>query len=196
MLHRLLPILFLLLLPACTRRTLTLESVSGYTALTVDYPTRVLSGTDATTADFYLTDLPPELWRPGTDLTGVSGTLVHLHLFLPPSAGRAPMGENASNINIRYIIIAGGEVGVYAGGGFLFLDGKPSRHGDEPAVWTSAGGSFSAASMRLIRRTENFRDILGPSQLSGKFDAKPQADSALILSARIRQIMDTAGKVE
>jgi hypothetical protein len=177
------------LLSACASdRTLTLESVSGYTSLEVAYPTRIAHGTDAATADFYLTDLPPELWRPEADLEGVSGTLVHLHLFLPPAAGRAPMGENASNLTVRYVVIAGGEVGVYAGGGFLYLEGSPlDRH---------TGGRFSGASMRLVRATPNFRDILGASRLKGSFDAAQDADGAVILASKLRQLLERGTKVE
>lgn len=175
-------------LGGCTRQALTLESISGHTTLEVVYPTRALAGEDQSTADFYLTDLPPELWRPDADLSGVSGTLVHLHLFLPPAAGRAPMGENASNLNIRYVVLSRGEVGVYAGGGFLYLRGEP--------LGKSAGGHFSAASMRLVRATANFRDILGPAHLSGSFDAARQAEAAQVLAAKLVQVMEMAKKVE
>lgn len=177
------------LLAGCASdRRLTLEATNGSTSLAVDYPTRVLVGTDAATADFYFTDLPPELWRPDADLSGVSGTLVHMHLFLPPAAGKLPMGENASNLTVRYIVIAGGEVGVYAGGGFFYLRGSPmDRH---------AGGSIRGASMRLVRATPRFRDILGAARFSGSFDATKQDEAATVLQARVRQVLEMAAKVE
>lgn len=180
--------LAILLTGCASDRRLTLEAMNSTATLTVDYPTRVVVGTDAATADFYLTDLPPELWRPDANLAGASGTIVHMHLFLPPAAGRVPMGENASNLNIRYIVIAGGEVGVYAGGGFLYLKGSPmGRH---------AGGTFNRASMRLIRDTPMFNDILGAAHLSGSFDATKQEESATILAAKVRQLLEMAAKVE
>ena len=170
-------------LPGCsTDGRLTLQSVAHDTTLTIDFPTRVLKGEDASTADFYLTDLPPEVWRPGADLTGVSGTIVHLHLFLPPAAGKAPMGENASNLNIRAIVVANGEIGVYAGGGFLYLEGTPSAR--------EAGGKIANASMRLSRATTNFRDLLGPSRLSGTFEA-PKGDTT-VLAAKVRELIEMA----
>jgi hypothetical protein len=171
-----------------TSQRLTLESVSGYTQLTVTYPTSVFTTSDAATGDFYLTDLPPELWRPDADLTGASGTLVHLHMFLPPAAGRAPMGVSASNLTIRYIIISNGEVGVYAGGGFLYLKGLLKS--------TTAGGNFTNASMCLVRASDNFRDLLGASLLTGSFRASKQDGTAVVLAAKVRQIMEMAKKVE
>jgi len=180
----LLPLLFLsTFLSACAADgRLTLQSVNHSTSLTIDFPTRVLKGEDASTADFYLTDLPPEVWRPGADLTGVSGTIMHLHLFLPPAAGKAPMGENASNLNIRTIVVANGEIGVYVGGGFLYLKGTPSAR--------EAGGKIANASMRLSRATTNFRDLLGPSRLSGTFEA-PRGDTT-VLAAKVRELIEMA----
>lgn len=177
--------LSLLLLTSCASdRRLTLEAINGATVLTVDYPTRVLVGTDAATADFYLTDLPPELWRPEASLEGVSGTLVHMHLFLPPAAGRAPMGDNASNLNIRFIVVAGGEVGVYGGGGFFYLSGS--------AMGRRAGGTITGASMRLLHATPKFRDILGASQLSGSFEARGQGEDGAILAAMVGRLLERA----
>lgn len=180
----LLPLLFLSACAADGR--LTLQSVNHSTALTIDFPTRVLKGEDASTANFYMTDLPPEVWRPGADLTGVSGTIVHLHLFLPPAAGKAPMGENASNLNIRTIVVANGEIGVYVGGGFLYLDGTP--------MGREAGGTVANASMRLSRATTNFRDLLGPSRLSGTFEA-PRGDTT-VLAAKVRELIEMAKEEE
>lgn len=168
--------------------TLTLEAVNGYANLEISYPTRVVLASDSATADFYLTDLPPELWRPGADLSGVSGTLVHLHLFLPPAAGRAPMGENASNLSIRYVVIAGGEIGTYAGGGFFYVDGKLDGR--------RAGGNFSGASMRLVRASPNFRDILGASRLGGSFSARKDPENAEILRTRLSQLLDLGRKIQ
>lgn len=176
-------LLFPLFLSGCAvDGRLTLQSINHATALTIDFPTRVLEGEDASTADFYFTDLPPEVWRPGADLTGVSGTIMHIYLFLPPAAGKAPMGENASNLNIRTIVVANGEIGVYVGGGFLYLEGKPTAR--------EAGGQIANASMRLSRATTNFRDLLGPSRLSGTFEA-PRGDTT-VLAAKVRELIEMA----
>lgn len=174
-------------LPCCNSKTLRVTSVSSGSTLTTTFPTRVFRSSDRNTVDFFLTDLPPELWREGADFSGVSGTLVHLHMFIAPEAGKTPMEDTASNLTLRYLICSRGEFGLYAGGGFLLGDGDPAdRH---------FGGDVSRASLRLIRRSAGFRDLLGAAELSGDFEGVNDPSGAGVLAERLRSITESLPEV-
>ncbi len=174
-------------LAGCGTPGMALRSVQGKGTLDPDFTTRCYIPTEEKAgADVYLTDLSPELWRPDSDLRGISGTIVHVHLFLRPKAGKTPQAETASNLNIRYVVIGKGAVGVYAGGGFLLPSGTP---GDE-----TFGVRIDRASLRLSRAGEGFKDLLGPCELSGRFRAERNEAAARLLEARMGQVMEGAGK--
>lgn len=174
-------------LSGCGTPGMALRSAQGKGTLDPNFTTRCYIPTeDKAGADVYLTDLPPELWRPDSDLAGISGTIVHVHLFLRPKAGKTPQAETASNLNIRYVVIGKGAVGVYAGGGFLLPSGTP---GDE-----TFGGRIDRASLRLSRAGEGFKDLLGPCELSGRFRAERNETAARLIEARMGQVMEGAGK--
>lgn len=174
-------------LSGCGTPGMALRSAQGRGTLDPNFTTRCYIPTeDKAGADVYLTDLPPELWRPDSDLAGISGTMVHVHLFLRPKAGKTPQAETASNLNIRYVVIGKGAVGVYAGGGFLLPSGTP---GDE-----TFGGRIDRASLRLSRAGEGFKDLLGPCELSGRFRAERNETAARLIEARMGQVMEGAGK--
>lgn len=174
-------------LSGCGTPGMALRSAQGRGTLDPNFTTRCYIPTeDKAGADVYLTDLPPELWRPDSDLAGISGTIVHVHLFLRPKAGKTPQAETASNLNIRYVVIGKGAVGVYAGGGFLLPSGTP---GDE-----TFGGRIDRASLRLSRAGEGFKDLLGPCELSGRFRAERNEAAARLIEARMGQVMEGAGK--
>lgn len=154
---------------------LRLRGVSTERALAPALEHRVYRYADANTADFFLTDLPEELWTPDADFRGVSASIVHVHTFIEPRPGRTPIADGASNVTIRYLVVSRGRLGLYGGGGFLWRSGEP---GD-----AAAGGELRGASMKLLRATPGFQDLLGPSELSGSFTARKDAERAARLEA-------------
>lgn len=154
---------------------LRLRGVSNDRALSPALEHRVYRYADANTADFFLTDLPEEMWTPDTDFRGVSASIVHVHTFIEPRPGRTPIADGASNVTVRYLVVSRGRLGLYGGGGFLWRSGEP---GD-----AQAGGELRGASMKLVRSTPGFQDLLGPSELSGTFSARKDADKAARLEA-------------
>ncbi len=166
------------------RATASLESAAGSGRLSTHFTTAVYAPVDTTTADIYFTDLPPERWHPDADLAGVSGSLVHLHLFLAPRAGRTPIADTASNVVVRYLAISRGEVGVYSGGGFLRVSGSP---GDD-----FFGGTVRGASATLTRASAGFRDALGASTLTAQISAAKDERNARVLAARVASLLARA----
>lgn len=154
---------------------LRLRGVSNDRTLSPALEQRVYRFADANTADFFLTDLPEEMWTPDADFRGVSASIVHVHSFLEPRAGRTPIAEGASNVTVRVLVLSRGRLGLYGGGGFLWRDGQP---GDP-----TAGGELRGASMKLVRSTQGFQDLLGPCVLSGTFAARKDAEKAAKLEA-------------
>jgi len=154
-------------------------SVSSGVSLTTSLPTRLYAFDDENTADFYLTDLPPEVWTSGANVSQMTGVFIHVHMFLAPRAGRTPISAGATVVDARVLVLAGGAMGVYGGGGFLLRDGDA---GDD-----EFGGRVPHATLRLVRATPGFVDRLGPSQLDGSFDATLDPEQA----AQMRRAFDT-----
>ncbi|MFO0785182.1 MAG: hypothetical protein U0573_02440 [Phycisphaerales bacterium] len=153
-----------LLCPSCgvfsgglTRGT-ALSSVEQGTFLNVTPRYQAYYSSDVNTADFFLSDLPPETFADGADLTQFSGSLIHVHMFLAPKAGSTPIEFTASSATVRQLVLAEGQMGMYSGGGFLLPSGTA---GD-----SSFGGTLRGASMRLTARTPGFVDRLGSSQFA------------------------------
>ncbi len=188
----------LLALPACSSFGIRVPSgkaqiVGAETGAHINprFPTRAYTSTDEDTADIYLTDLSAD------DLTalfedpagsGVSGQIIHMHMFVRPKPGRTPIASTAISATVRYVIIAEGRVGLYSGAGFLFPSGKP---GDNVL-----GGSISKADLRLERATPGFVDRLGPAHLSTSFNAvldEPLADE---LHRRLEVLAQNTSPVE
>lgn len=138
-------------------------SSQSQTELSTTLLTRVYSAVDRNTADFYLTNLPPQASKPGTDPLSLTGTLIHVHLFLQPLAGRTPLGSDSCNVTVRQLVLSGGEAGIYAGGAFM----TPR----DPIGGESSGGRFTHATLQLLARTGNFNDLLGASEMSADFNA-------------------------
>lgn len=121
----------------------------------------VYRATDRSTADIYLTDLPEG--APEADWTTLEGTLVHLHVFIRPRAGRTPIADSACSFTLRQFVMARGQVGMYGGGGF-FLP-KEAIGSEELRV------EFSGATLRLNASTPGFEDLLGPSTMDASWTA-------------------------
>ena len=162
-----------------------LTSVEHGSTLGAQFTTRVYAGTDPNVVDFYLTDLPESVWTVGGDVSNLSGTILHVHLFLQPKAGRTPIARTANTATVRWLVLSEGRVGVYGGAGFLTL-------GDDVGE-PSLDARLAGASLRLVHQSPGFADSLGPCVLDTSFDAaaEPQvaeslarAMSSLIASSR------------
>lgn len=186
--RRLAPALALALacLPACTiggfgsAGNAEVLSAESPVKLNPSFRVQAYRSADANTADVYLTDLSDadltKLFAEGGAWGEVEGQIVHLHMFVRPKPGRTPIEGTAASCTVRYIVLARGEVGVYDGAGFL-------QPGWAPGSSKFAGG-VKQASLRLTRATDRFRDLLGPSQMTLRFSAKQDPDTAGALAAR------------
>ena len=146
-------------------------------------PVAVYASPDSTTADIYLTDLTGEELDPTTDLSGLSGRIVSLHLFMVPLPGTTPMDSTACSVTVRHIVLAHGVIGVYSGGGFL----NPRRQGE-----SDLGGTVRGATLRLTGKTAGFADRLGPSTLEGSFVAVRDEALARRIRLRVDEILSKA----
>lgn len=146
-------------------------------------PERAVVVHDRNTADVYLTDLSPATLdriaegRLGPD---VSGTLVHIHIFLTPRAGRTPIADTAASATARIVVVARGRVGVYDAAGFL-MPGDSLRKG-------YAAGTLRNAPTRLTRATEGFDDLLGPSRTELRFGARPDDAASQRIARAVRTL--------
>ncbi|MDX2132233.1 MAG: hypothetical protein SFY69_09285 [Planctomycetota bacterium] len=138
-----------------------------------DLPTRVFEPTSNLSADFFLTDLPREVWAEGGDASTVSGTIVHVNMFIVPKSGKTPIATGASTAAVRVLVLSQGELGVYGGGGFFAQSGDLNGE--------SLGGSIRDGTVQLIRATPGFEDLLGPSFLSGSIGARRSAEDVAAL---------------
>lgn len=171
----------------------------GFTGATGDLRTSAADGTvslaprprvvvyaaqDENTADVYLSDLEPADLESTASIATFTGSIIHIHLFLRPRAGRTPIEPTASTASIRHVVLAGGPVGVYGGGGFVSPDGQP---GDGPFA-----ASVSAGTLRLNHATQGFNDRLGAADISGSFRASQDPAMAALLASRIAEAIDIA----
>jgi hypothetical protein len=178
-----LALLTLALLPiACARTsTITVSSVAGEGVMAVEAPIVVYTTPDENAAEIYLTTLPEKaLLTPG-GLQGERGVIIAINQFFTPLATRTPIEDTASNASVRHIIVAGDEVGVYGGGGFLF----PGKAPGDPTYTAS----LESASLRLLRATPGFLDRLGASELSGDIAARRDPEQARRLAAIVRRLL-------
>ena len=153
--------------------------------------TRVYTYHDDNTADIYLTDLTDAqltaFFQTNADWSQISGTIVHVHLFLDPRPGKTPIEPTAANASIRYGIISNGQIGIYDGAGFMLPGQKPGNK--------SISGTFQAAPLRLSRATPGFADPLTPARLDLSFDAKLDVAASPELQARLDALASVAKNV-
>lgn len=143
--------------------------------------TRAYFSTDPSTADFYLTDLSEDALEVGSSLSGISGTITHVHLFAIPKAGKTPIDRTASTAAVRTLVIAQGHLGVYGGGGFMLPSGKPGAR--------SFGGSISGASIRLTGTTPGFEDRIGAGEFSARLSTPLDQPTAHRIAARLEELV-------
>ncbi len=148
-------------------------------------PLSVYAWFDANTADVYLTDLSPQALG-SADIAAGDGNLVHLHMFMNPSAGLTPIADTACSVTVRHVVFAKGRVGIYGGGGFLNPRGKPGE--------STFGGDVRDATVRLLSSTPGFEDKLGPALWSGSFSAADNRATALVAAEKLRATIAAIGK--
>jgi hypothetical protein len=146
-------------------------------------PLAVYSSPDSTTADIFLTDLTEDELDPTSDLSGLSGRIVSLHLFVVPLPGTTPLDPTACSVTVRHIVLAKGNFGVYSGGGFL----NPSRAGGQDLA-----GHIQGATLRLTGKTPGFADKLGPATLDATFTASREEGLARRIKVRVEEILGKA----
>lgn len=177
-----------------------ITSIDQSKAMTPVFTTAAYSSTDSNTADIYLSDLPQErLMDPRDPLTDLSGSFVHIHVFLIPEPGATPIDATACNTTVRHLVLAGPvktlaaasdapALGLYAGGGFLNPD---SEIGD-----ATFGGSITDVSHRLVREGPGFKDAIGGGLMNGSFSAARNEEVSRVLGARFDQLMRLIPVVE
>lgn len=143
---------------------------------------------DASSADIYLTDLPvSRLADLGDGLAGLNGSVLHIHLFLVPTAGQTPIDPTACSAAVRQFIFAGGEpnqgpiLGVYSGGAFV------TPAGDGPGK-PALSGLIQGGSVRLMQADPGFVDKLGPSEVEGRFSASLDDAAARAIADRLAMV--------
>lgn len=124
-----------------------------------EYVTAVYAADHAETS-FFLADVPLEDLLNGKVRRG---SVVHINLLWVPLAGSTPMDSSATNVSVRFVVFADGEVGIYGGAGFAKLHGKSGQE--------ELGLSIRDASLTLLESTDGFVDLLSPARLSGRLHA-------------------------
>ncbi len=159
---------------------LTTRSINTGVYIAPEYPVAVYIAADDFTADVYLTDIPLSRLADDADtLADARGTIVHVHVFLVPWAGKTPVADSAVNCAVRQIVVAGGQFGLYSGGGFVLTD--------EPG-----GSTYSAdirqADLRLAATSPGFVDKLGPALIEGGFSATSDIKASRLIAGRMAAI--------
>ena len=142
---------------------------SGDTAvrLTSEFTTGTYAIEPAQTTVVF-SDIPYEELATGT---AKNGRFLHIEVLWRPRAGRTPVEPSSTNLSIRFVVVSNGEVGVYIGGGFAWIDGgKPA---DE-----AIGLEITGASVSLVDKTPGFVDLLSPATLVGELGALKNAENA------------------
>lgn len=175
------------LLTAVTGTQLELVSTDSGSTFSPALPHCVYRYRDADNADIFLSDIPfDRLGGDGesADGSGLSGTVVHIHIFLTPEAGQTPIESTAFNATVRQFILIDGVAGLYAGGGFVT---SGSFGGG------SVAGRVRDVSLRLVRAGGPFTDPLGTASLTGTFRATLDEPAAAAAHAWTRSIALRAG---
>lgn len=164
--------------------TTRLQSAATGDTLAPALPIRVYASRDRSSADFYLTDIPEDLWNLESDLRNVSGVIVHVTMFVEPKSGRTPIATTAMSGTTRWLVLSNGEVGLYGGGGFVDVSGEP---GDP-----SLRASMRDGSVRLVRATPGFRDRIGNGLAGVSADAAKDPERVKRLSALMEALQNEA----
>ena len=174
--------------PLLSSKIAVRSDVSG-NILETNFPTRVFAPSKVGVVDLYLTDIPRETLEAGGDISSISGTIVQVHVFLRPKAGRTPIDRDATTSIARVFILTGnGQAGLYAGGGFFLAN--DSGNGE------SYSGTMRGASLYLTRATAHFDDLLGPAKLLGSIGTTRDEKLAKRLAVLTQTIAENMDSVE
>lgn len=165
-------------------RTVELRSAEAGSRLVATATMQAYRSSDPNSAEIYTTDLPAWALEADADLSTVEGNMTQFRMFIDPEPGETPIDPTACSVTIRHIVIARGEVGVYAGGGFL-------HPGDSPGG-RSFGGSVRGATVRLVAASPGFKDLLGPSSFKGGFSATKDEQLTRRMEARFMSLLPGA----
>lgn len=160
------------------------RSATQPTRVQPSFDTRVYQSDGPNDAAVVLTDFEPQRLAPDRSIGGVTGQILEVRMFVKPTPAKTPIERTACSCTIRYIIVSNGEVGVYAGAGFLLPDDDPGGGG--------FSGSISSGTLRLERATPGFVDLLGPSEIDVSFTARRDADTTRLLQAAARDFVSLA----
>lgn len=130
---------------------------------------------------FILLDVPVDEFFDGA---ARRASIVHLTLLWRPKPGATPMDASATNVSIRYVVLADGEVGVYGGGGFAVPRG--SLKGDRVTVELEDG------SLGLLESTDGFVDLLTRARIHGRFTATLDPERTWKLRYAVSQLVTNA----
>lgn len=147
-------------------------------SLKVDYESLIYTHDPGVETSFYLSDVPVKAILAG-DVQ--RGQIVHVDLLWLPKPGKTPMDDTATNVSMRYIVIADGELGVYGGSGFAKVKGKIGN--DKATI------GLERVSLRLLESTAGFKDLLTPAEVTGSFTAKLDDRTARQLRYAASQIV-------
>jgi hypothetical protein len=115
--------------------------------------------------EIWLTNIPLDLLESGNF---ESGLIIRLQVLWSPTPGKTPLASTSTNVNIKQIVIAGDQVGVYVGAGFGWPTGSPE---------SGLSISMEDATIELQESTDYFKDLLTPATMIGYIHAP--ADIAL-----------------
>ena len=145
------------------------------------YETAVYTDVNSTEISFFVTDIPMDDLLAGNITTGM---VVHVNLLWAPTAGKTPMDSSATNVTVRYIVFADGEMGIYGGAGFAIPKGEPGKG--------SMSLALRDASMTLLDSTSGFVDLLSPARLTGKITAGLDERRSRQMAYAVNQLVTNA----
>ena len=130
---------------------------------------------------YYASDIPLDKLAAGGK---ISGQVVNIEVIWEPRPGMTPLEPTTTNASIRLVVFAEGEVGVYGGGGFAWLRGKP-EDGD-------MGLLLTGSNLSLIARTKGFVDLLTPAEMLGTVQGRMDEAKANALRRAASQAVTNA----
>lgn len=103
--------------------------------------------------------------------TAQNGQFLHIEVLWRPKAGKTPIDSTATNLSIRLVVVAKGEIGIYGGGGFGWItDGTE----DDDRI----GIEITGSNLSLLDKTKGFVDLLSPAAMTGELGAMKNPENA------------------
>lgn len=138
-------------------------------------------------ASLLFSSVPFDRFAETSEADGLEAFVLHAQLLWVPKPGTTPIDPTATNVTLRWIVFAGGEVGVYGGAGFCWPDGEIGK--DALTL------DIEASTLSLIASTSGFVDQASPASISGRFRAAYRPAAALELRQRVsRRVTEAVGR--